>query len=111
MFIRNFITFLLFGVFVNFFGYESFKKFKSGGIVIDRKQKHSESIESPAIVVCPRNPKTGKGWKENKSNEILYYLNFGPCKDETTGENISNCFDNHTYSLGEVVTQNKIKEK
>ena len=71
----------------------------------------SESIDSPAIAVCPRNPNTGKGWKENKSNEFLYYISFGPCKNEMTGENISKCIDNHTYSLGEVVKQTRVKEK
>ena len=50
MYIRVFIIILLTAVFLKYFGLKSFQKFKSGGVMIDRKHKYSTTIEAPVIV-------------------------------------------------------------
>ena len=93
MYLRVFIIILLTAVFLKYFGLKSFNKLKSGGVLIDRKHKYSTTIEAPIIVVCPRNPQTKTGWKENMDI----------CRDVKTAEDMIECIDLHTYSLGDAI--------
>ena len=101
MYLRILVIVSLFGIFINFFGLESFSKFKSGGVMIDRKHVYYKNVVAPAIVVCPRNLISKNGWKGNQSSMIKSHIleqspiqssveqspiPDGVCEDEKNGE-------------------------
>ena len=72
--------------------------------MIDRKQMYSKEIDSPAIVVCPRNQISKNGWKgEDISQNDPSLVMIGRCTDEMTGDDLMNCIDDHTFSLIEAI--------
>ena len=69
--------------------------------MIDRKQKHPEELDAPALLVCPMNTNNANGWK-NITEEEIFSKTF--CKSAKDSEEFFNCFEENTYMFKEVIT-------
>ena len=90
--IRIIIIFVLFGMFLKFFGFVSFQKYLQGGIMIDRKQKYPEELDAPSLMVCGINANNGIGWK-NFTVHDMYLRTF--CENAKDSEEFLDCIEKH----------------
>ena len=100
---RYAIIAFLFFIFLKYFGLNSYKKFISGGVIVDKKYEHVKSIQPPSILICPRNRKTQTGWKNEKM--VYDMTSFSPmvCKNITNADNFIQCIDDNTYDRDDLV--------
>ena len=68
--------------------------------MIDRKQKHPEELDAPALLVCPINTNNANGWKNFTDKEIYSKT---VCKSAKDSEEFFNCFEKNTYMFEEVI--------
>ena len=98
---------LLSGIFLKFFGFKSFHRYLSGGTTVDRKQRSSETLDAPAIMVCAKNPITKIGWK---NLTVLQVVTRSMCRNAKDAKELTDCIDGKTYSFKEVIIDAKDSE-
>ena len=96
-------VFLLFFIFLWFFGIPNIKKYlENDSFVVLSRKSLARPISAPAIRICPINPKTGLCWKQPNLQGLtdlnkVYNFMCGKAVD------ISQCILHNTYSLDEAV--------
>ena len=99
------IILILFTLFIIIFGYPAFKKFISGGIVIEQEKKYMKEMESPAITICMIHPDTKFGWREHYFNPKESVLLNGPCNVSDDLNTLIKCIETNTYAKDEAINK------
>ena len=97
------IILILFTLFIIIFGYPAFKKFVSGGIVIEQGKKYMKEMESPAITICMIHPETKFGWREFDFNPKESVLINGPCNVSDDLKSLISCIETNTFAKNETI--------
>ena len=101
MIFRTVVVVSLFIIFIVFFGYPAYKRYQSGGVLVEEDEEHVDLITPPAITVCPRNPQSRfkLGWKDSSR---LFDVERGPCEGSSNAEELVACVEKKVYTKEEI---------
>ena len=101
---RLFVLLLLSAIFLLQFGLPGFQKFLAGDILIGITHETFDSLDSPAITLCFRNPMTKMGWKGNFSLKLDdWFISKGSCAKFEDGQLHVDCINSQTYDIEEAI--------